>query len=49
MNSQKKKLKEGEIIKDMIKGHTYKPKINSHKVSESKVKKMWSNSSSPDR
>lgn len=46
-SGQKKQVKEGLIIKDMIKGHTYKPKINSHKASESKIKKIWSESSSP--
>lgn len=33
INKHKKFIKEGDIIKDALKGHTYKPKINSHKHS----------------
>ena len=41
-NKFRKQMKEGQVIKDMIKNQTYKPKINSHKMSQSKIKKIWS-------
>ena len=43
-----KEVKESKIIKDMIKGHTFKPKINTTVDSNSIVKKIW-RSNSPNK